>query len=129
MRIYKNTIEHQGWDDDIHELAVYTTYPMEKREFVEYYNKNIAGTSVDGCEDYGIIHDIYRFTRSYDRVEKFPWLEYVLGKDDDYDDLKFSDDGDGYSFRRYSFNVIGLDADKEIYDKIMKNIRRNGDEE
>lgn len=129
MRIYKNTIEHQGWDDDICELAVYTTWPMEKHEFVEYYNKNIAGTNVDKCEDYGIVHDIYRFNRSYDMVEKFPWLEYVLGKDDDYDDLKFSDDRDGYSFRRCSFNVVGLDTDKEIYDKIMKNIRRKSDKE
>ncbi len=100
---------------------------MNKHEFVEYYNKNIAGENIEGCEDYGVVHDIYGFD---DRVDTFPWLEYILDEDDeddDFDDLKFSDDDDKYTFRRYSFNVIGLDTDKEIYDKIMKNIRRDND--
>lgn len=126
MRIYKHTLEHRGWDDDINELALYTTCPMNKQEFVEYYNENIAGQNIEGCEDYGVMHDIYRFD---DRAGTFPWLEYILDRDDDLDNLKFSDDDDRYMFRRYSFNVIGLDADKEIYDKIMKNIRRNSDKE
>ncbi len=126
MRIYKHTLEHRGWEDDINELAVYTTWPMNKHEFVEYYNGNIAGENIEGCEDYGVVYDIYRFNG---RVNIFPWLEYILDEDDDFDDLKFSDDDDKYTFRRYSFNVIGLDTDKEIYDKIMKNIRRKDDEE
>lgn len=126
MRIYKHALEHRGWEDDINELAVYTTWPMNKHEFVEYYNGNIAGENIEGCEDYGVVYDIYRFNG---RVNTFPWLEYILDEDDDFDDLKFSDDDDKYTFRRYSFNVIGLDTDKEIYDKIMKNIRRKDDKE
>lgn len=125
MRIYKNTIEHHGWEDDIDELAIYTTWPMTEHEFVEYYNRNVADMSTDGCEDYGVVHDIYRFN---DRVDKFPWLEYILGKDDDGYDLKFSDDTDDYKFVRYSFDVVGLDTDEEIYDKVMKNVRRDGEQ-
>lgn len=124
MRIYKNTIEHCGWEDDINELAIYATWPMTKHEFVQYYNGNIADMNTHGCEDYGVVHNIYRFN---DRVDKFPWLEYILGKDDDGYDLKFSDDTDDYKFVRYSFDVVGLDTDEEIYNKVMKSIRRGGE--
>lgn len=110
MRIYKNTIEHRGWEDDINELAIYTTWPMTKHEFVEYYNENIAGTNTRNCEDYGVTHNIYRFDV---RVDRFPWLEYILDEDEDDHSLKFSDDGDKYEFTRCSFNVMGSGADGE----------------
>lgn len=108
MRIYKNTIEHYGWESDINELAIYTTWPMTRHEFVEYYNKNVAGMSPRNCEDYGVAHNIYRFE---DGMDRFPWLEYVLDADEDDYNLKFSDDEDEYKFIRYSFNVMGSDAD------------------
>lgn len=110
MRIYKHTLKHQGWEDDINEFAIYTTWPMNRHEFVKYYNKNIAGKSIEGCEDYGVVHNIYRFG---DKVDIFPWLEYVIDEDDGFDDLKFSDDSDKYTFRRCSFNIIELDTEEE----------------
>ena len=127
MRIYKHTLLHQGWEDDINELAVYTTWPMNKQECVEYYNENIAGRDINGCEDFGVVHDIYMLDDLNSKTAKFPWLEYVLDKDDDdFDDLKLSDDSDLYTFGRQSFEVIQAHEDEK---KINDIWRDSGQEE
>lgn len=113
MKVYVNTLEHRGWEDDISRFEVFTTWQMDKHNFVRYYNENIAGKSTADYENMGILHDICRFYRSYLRpVQNFPWLEYVLDAEEDCDDLKFADDGDRYKFYSCCVNIDGLNDEE-----------------
>ena len=118
MKIYINRIRHDGWDDDIESLELYTTSPMSKYDFIKYFNEHIAGKDTEGHEDLGIHTDIYRFSCSgAHRSKKFPKLELVEDIDDEDDeyccDLKFADDKYSDYYRFSSTYVSLVDIRKE----------------
>lgn len=120
MKIYINMIRHVGWDDDIDSLELYTTFPMSKHEFVEYYNEHIAGKDTEGYEDLGIHTDIHRFCCSGTwRSKIFQKLELDEDEDEDEDcyDLKFAGCDKYYSFSSTCVSLVDIKENKEVMER------------
>lgn len=87
---------HSHWNGEEEWLKLYTTFPMDEDEFVEYFNKHIAGKDIETYRNLGISSTIgwiagideYSSTREFPKIK-----QYKKGnKDEYYCNLNFAND-------------------------------------
>lgn len=113
MKIYINTILNTHWNGEEEWLKLYTTFPMSKHEFVEYFNKHIAGKDIETYRNLGISTNIWwiKGVDEYSSTREFPKIELDEDENEDewYCDIYFADKNDPDYYYFYSECVSLVD--------------------